>query len=59
MQPFQRVRANRTNHGDGHGLGLSIVHAIANAHNAALTLNARPDGGLHVEIGFPPTDTGT
>ena len=57
IQPFQRDRAN---HRNGHGLGLSIVHAITNAHHAVLTLDARPGGGLEVEISFPPPpDTGT
>jgi signal transduction histidine kinase len=27
---------------DGHGLGLSIVHAIATAHHAAITTRAFP-----------------
>jgi signal transduction histidine kinase len=56
VQPFQRARTNRTDHSDGHGLGLSIVHAIATAHDAVLTLGGRPDGGLRVEIGVPGED---
>jgi signal transduction histidine kinase len=54
FQPFQRLGADRTDHSDGTGLGLSIVAAIAIAHGATLTSQARPDGGLHVEVGFPP-----
>jgi signal transduction histidine kinase len=50
--PFQRLHGARTSHGDGHGLGLSIVHAIATAHAAAITVRAQPDGGLHVEVRF-------
>ena len=38
---------------DRHGLGLSIVRAIAIAHDATLTANARPQGGLPIEIYFP------
>ncbi|MEN3358456.1 MAG: hypothetical protein V7637_2438, partial [Mycobacteriales bacterium] len=38
---------------DGHGLGLSIVAAIATAHAAELRVHARPTGGLAVEIHFP------
>jgi signal transduction histidine kinase len=53
QQPFQRLAAERTSHGDGHGLGLSIVHAIAAAHGATLTVHPRPMGGLEVTIGFP------
>ena len=61
QRPFQRLGAERINQGDGHGLGLSIVHAIATAHGATVTVQARPDGGLEVEVRFPlqspPTDT--
>jgi signal transduction histidine kinase len=52
-RPFQRLGADRTHQGDGHGLGLSIVYAIATAHEATVTVQARPDGGLEVEVGFP------
>ena len=52
-QPFQRLGAARTNHGDGHGLGLSIVHAIARAHDATLAIRAQVGGGLEVEVSFP------
>jgi signal transduction histidine kinase len=34
LQPFQRLPAGQAGHPDGHGLGLSIVHAIATAHAA-------------------------
>jgi signal transduction histidine kinase len=40
FQPFQRLDPGRTHRGDGHGLGLSIVRAIAAAHGATIT--ARP-----------------
>jgi signal transduction histidine kinase len=52
FQPFQRA-AGRT--GDGHGLGLSIIAAIATAHRAALTTRAQPQGGLHIQVSFPVT----
>ncbi len=52
-QPFQRLAAARTHRGDGQGLGLSIVHAIATAHGATLALHPQPTGGLHVTIRFP------
>jgi signal transduction histidine kinase len=54
FQPFQRLHSDRANHPDGHGLGLSIVQSIAAAHRAALSARARSDGGLHVEVRFPP-----
>ncbi|MGH9213431.1 MAG: sensor histidine kinase [Acidimicrobiales bacterium] len=53
FQPFQRLGTDRTNHPDRHGLGLSIVHAIAIAHNANLAAHPRPEGGLKVEVSFP------
>jgi signal transduction histidine kinase len=53
FQPFQRLRSDRANHTDGHGLGLSIVQSIAAAHGAALSVGTRPAGGLHVEVRFP------
>jgi signal transduction histidine kinase len=54
FQPFQRLGSARTSHNNGHGLGLSIVHAIASAHRAELSVSARPDGGLAIEVSFPP-----
>jgi signal transduction histidine kinase len=51
LQPFQRMTADRT--GEHSGLGLSIVAAIAKAHNAILTIRPGPAGGLHVEVAFP------
>jgi len=50
QQPFQRLGADRTSHGDGHGLGLSIVYAIATAHGATLSVRSRAAGGLHVTV---------
>ncbi|MEV7194449.1 ATP-binding protein [Streptomyces sp. NPDC093510] len=51
FEPFQRL--GRTA-GDGHhGLGLSIVHAIALAHDAVISARALPGGGLAVEVAFP------
>ena len=54
LQPFARLIADRAGHPDGHGLGLSIVHAIATAHDANLDLRPRPGGGLAIEVHFPP-----
>jgi signal transduction histidine kinase len=53
FEPFQRLGAARTGHTNGHGLGLSIVQAIADAHDAKLSASARPDGGLTINISFP------
>jgi signal transduction histidine kinase len=56
FEPFQRL-AGRTDHGDGHGLGLSIVKAIATVHGAKLAARPRPQGGLEIEVGFPAGPT--
>jgi signal transduction histidine kinase len=54
LEPFQRLPTDRTAPSDGHhGLGLSIVRAIATAHHATLLAEARPGGGLDVQVGFP------
>jgi signal transduction histidine kinase len=54
FQPFQRLGAERVGHAGGNGLGLAIVRAIAGVHGATLTTNARPDGGLDIQVRFPP-----
>ena len=52
-QPFKRLRQDRTGSQHGHGLGLSIVAAVAAAHNGRLDLQAREQGGLRVQITLP------
>jgi signal transduction histidine kinase len=56
-QPFRRLAPDRTTRGEGVGLGLSIVQAIATAHDAALTLHPQPEGGLRAEVNFPNPST--
>ena len=53
FQPFQQLGHERIRHGDGRGLGLAIVRAIAAAHKATVTATARPEGGLDLEVSFP------
>lgn len=53
FQPFQRLDPRRTQHKDGHGLGLSIVRAIATAHHATLNIEAPQSGGLSIDVTFP------
>jgi signal transduction histidine kinase len=53
FQPFQRCSSHEGSSADGVGLGLAIVQAIANAHDAMVNAEARTGGGLRVEIGFP------
>lgn len=54
FQPFQRLRATRLGGHDGQGIGLSIVAAIAAAHDADLHAEALPEGGLEIRVEFPP-----
>ena len=56
FEPFQRLNGTRTQHQNGHGLGLSIVQAIAAAHDATITSQAQPHGGLSIEISFSRPD---
>ncbi|WP_432499050.1 sensor histidine kinase [Kineococcus gypseus] len=52
-EPFQRG-AERVRHGHaGVGLGLAVVQSVVRAHGGALTLSARPGGGLRVEVRLP------
>jgi signal transduction histidine kinase len=57
FEPFQRLGGARTGPVDGHhGLGLSIVRAIASAHGAMIDAVPGPDGGLAVTVTFTPAD---
>jgi signal transduction histidine kinase len=53
FQPFQRLAPRRTNRKGGHGLGLSIVQAIATAHHATISPRPLPEGGLALTVAFP------
>lgn len=52
-QPFRRLGADRIGSDKGSGLGLSIVAAIAEAHEGKLQLTARSAGGLRVCVELP------
>ncbi len=55
FEPFQRLQATRLAGAEAHhGLGLSIVRAIASAHGATITASPGPAGGLVVTVVFPP-----
>ncbi|TQS42150.1 sensor histidine kinase [Cryptosporangium phraense] len=53
LEPFQQLDGPRLRSGGGHGLGLPIVRAIADAHRAELGVAPRPTGGLTVTVTFP------
>ncbi|MCK9248264.1 MAG: HAMP domain-containing histidine kinase [Solirubrobacteraceae bacterium] len=48
-RPFERLGR----HGSGSGLGLSIVQAVVDAHDGALSLTGGPEGGLDVLVTLP------
>ena len=52
FEPFQRLGDQRLNAAAGHGLGLTITKAIATAHDAGLSAQPRPHGGLCIEVTF-------
>lgn len=52
-EPFQRGAERVRGDHAGVGLGLAIVTSIVRAHDGALTLAARPDGGLRVSVQLP------
>ncbi len=54
FQPFQRLGPRRARRDGGHGLGLSIVRAIATAHAATIAARPVPGGGLAIDVTFPP-----
>ena len=53
FNPFQRL--DRSADDGHHGLGLSIVRTIADAHSAELSAHAGPEGGLVVNVLFQGT----
>ncbi|MFI6003303.1 ATP-binding protein [Streptomyces sp. NPDC051366] len=52
-RPFSRLSPDRTGGGQGSGLGLSIVAAVADAHHGGLELLPRPEGGLRAVVTLP------
>ncbi|HJS95391.1 MAG TPA: ATP-binding protein [Solirubrobacteraceae bacterium] len=53
LAPFQRLAPDRLGHpSGGFGLGLSIVAAVAAAHDATLDIAPGADGGLRIDVGF-------
>ena len=53
FQPFQQAGNERVRHTDGHGLGIPIIQAIAEAHGGNVTACPRREGGLAIQVDFP------
>jgi signal transduction histidine kinase len=53
FQPFQTFARRPLDGAEGVGLGLAVVQAIADAHDASVTAHARTGGGLAVAVAFP------
>jgi signal transduction histidine kinase len=51
--PFQRLDSQPGLGAGGVGLGLAIVQAVARTHDAVVSAQSRPDGGLRVDVSFP------
>lgn len=55
FEPFRRLHERTHARGEGAGLGLSIVSAIARAHGAEVTAEANGEGGgLTIRVAFAP-----
>lgn len=59
FQPFERLDSHPRSFGDGVGLGLTVVQAIADAHGAVITARARAEGGLEIHAHFGGAARGT
>jgi signal transduction histidine kinase len=53
FEPFRRGTADRTHHGGGAGLGLTIVRSICQAHDGTVDAWPGSRGGLRIEIQLP------
>jgi signal transduction histidine kinase len=56
FQPFQRLNANRRSLSDGAGLGLAVVRAVADVHDALVSARVRTGGGLRIDVAFLALD---
>ncbi|MFD0884078.1 sensor histidine kinase [Streptosporangium algeriense] len=56
FEPFRRLHGDRLRSERGSGLGLSIVRAIADAHDGTVTARPREEGGLTITTELPPPE---
>jgi signal transduction histidine kinase len=53
FEPFRRGTTDRTHHGGGAGLGLTIVRSICAAHFGKVDAQPGRNGGLRIEVTLP------
>ncbi|WP_370947076.1 sensor histidine kinase [Amycolatopsis sp. cg5] len=53
FEPFRRLAPDRTGDTQHAGLGLSIVRAIAEAHDGSVHAEPGPEGGLDITVDLP------
>jgi len=56
FRPFQRLARDLPDAAEGVGLGLAIVQAIADAHDATIAAHVRTGGGLRIDVAFAALD---
>jgi signal transduction histidine kinase len=53
LQPFRRLSRSTDGEPTGFGLGMTIVQSVAEAHDGAITVEPRREGGLDVIVTLP------
>lgn len=53
FERFWRAERSRARHSGGSGLGLSIAHAICNAHDGSICVTHRTEGGVLIQVEIP------
>ncbi|MEC9345089.1 MAG: ATP-binding protein [Pseudomonadota bacterium] len=54
LRPFEQVDNLLTRRAKGWGLGLSIVRALVDMHDATMSIDSEPGKGTRVHVDFPP-----
>lgn len=53
FERFTRLASSRSRDSGGAGLGLALVHRIAEQHGALVRIDRAPQGGARLEVRFP------